>query len=78
MKKLAVIAFMLLICGINNYSSEMGGGKVYVCTGSRSQCYHRTETCRGLNTCKGEIKAVSLKTAQSLGRRECKICYKKK
>lgn len=50
---------------------------VYVCAGTSSTCYHRLETCRGLKTCSTNIRQVALRAAQILGRRQCKICYKK-
>lgn len=78
MKKIIAIVLILIASALDNYSSESQGSKVYVCTGTRSQCYHRVETCRGLESCRGEIRLVTLKAAQSLGRRECKMCYKKK
>lgn len=49
---------------------------VFICTGASSQCYHRIETCRGLHFCSGEIREMTVSSAQSLGRRECKICHK--
>lgn len=49
--------------------------KVYICTGKSSEVYHSDENCRGLRNCKGEIKQVPLKEAQTMNRRACKICY---
>jgi hypothetical protein len=48
---------------------------VYICTGKSSERYHRTESCNGLNACKAQVKSVSLKEAQRMGRTPCKICY---
>ena len=50
---------------------------VYVCAGTSSTCYHRIENCRGLTTCSTNVRQVALRAAQILGRRQCKICYKK-
>lgn len=50
--------------------------EVYVCTGRSSECYHSIEDCRGLKFCNGQVRKVSLSAAQTLGRRECKICHK--
>ena len=49
--------------------------KVYICTGPKSECYHKSSTCRGLSKCSGQVKQVTLKEAQQLHRRACKICY---
>ena len=51
-----------------------GAGYVYVCTGEKSVAYHAVKSCRGLNRCSGEIKAVTLSQAKAMGRRACKIC----
>jgi hypothetical protein len=48
---------------------------VYVCTGPYAKVYHSSPDCRGLNRCSGNIKKVSLKHAQQMGRRACEICY---
>lgn len=48
---------------------------VYICTGGKSTCYHRTPTCSGLNRCSASIKAISLDKAKKMGRRPCKKCY---
>jgi hypothetical protein len=48
---------------------------VYICTGPNSKRYHKYYDCRGLGRCSGDIKAVSVSKAQSLGRTPCKVCY---
>ena len=49
---------------------------VYICTGPQSKCYHKTPTCRGLNSCSKEIIKVTKKDAiEKYGRRACQICY---
>jgi hypothetical protein len=50
-------------------------GKVYICTGGSSKCYHSNSGCRGLNKCSKEIKVITENEAQQMGRRKCKICY---
>ncbi len=56
-------------------SSPAADQKVYICTGPKSVCYHKTKTCSGLNRCSGQVKQVSLREAQEMGRRKCKVCY---
>lgn len=77
MRTIVLTILMLFLVSSNFTEAKQKDGKVYVCTGSRSQCYHKVENCRGLKSCRGEVKKISLKAAQSVGRRECKICYKK-
>ena len=48
---------------------------VYICTGPNSKRYHKYYDCRGLGRCSGDIKAISVSKAQSLGRTPCKVCY---
>lgn len=48
---------------------------VYICTGPKSQCYHSNSSCRGLRSCSGTIKKVTVKEAEKMNRRPCKICY---
>ncbi len=67
----------MLFCslGLNNAAGDEEE-YVWICTGRDSQCYHRIENCRGLSLCSGSLKKVTLKTAQTIDRRECRICYK--
>ena len=62
-----LLSISLFITGSNS--------KVYICTGPKSECYHKTSTCRGLSKCSGQMKQVTLKEAQQLHRRQCKVCY---
>ena len=48
---------------------------VYVCTGKSATTYHKTNKCRGLSRCSGDIKQVTIEKAKSMNRRACKICY---
>lgn len=50
--------------------------KVYICTGPKARVYHKTDECRGLDRCSGDVESVSLEQAKGMGRRECRICYK--
>ena len=52
------------------------GPMVYICTGPKSECYHKTSTCRGLKKCSGDIKKISLDEAKEMRRRPCGYCYK--
>ena len=52
------------------------GHTAYICTGPQSKRFHKTSHCRGLNSCSGEILAVSISKAQSMRRTPCKWCYK--
>jgi hypothetical protein len=48
---------------------------VYVCKGPASKVYHKSERCRGRSHCSTEVYKVTLKEAQEIGRRACKIEY---
>lgn len=48
---------------------------VYICTGSYSRRYHKTESCEGLRRCGGKIEKVSKEKADSMFRTPCHICY---
>lgn len=48
---------------------------VYICTGPNSKRYHKHSDCRGLGKCSGEIEAVTVSKAESMGRTPCKWCY---
>ena len=50
--------------------------KVFICTGPKSECYHKTRSCRGLKSCSKEIKEVTLAEAKRMNRRPCGFCYK--
>lgn len=52
--------------------------KVYICTGSMSECYHKTKECKGIKNCSRVIKEITLKEAKDLGRRPCGYFYKRK
>ena len=65
---------------INHQGHTLGGintseTTVYICTGPQSKRFHKTSHCRGLNSCSGEIKAISISRAREKGRTPCKWCY---
>ena len=47
---------------------------VYICTGKSSKRFHSKRSCRGLDACQGEIRAITLQQAKQLNRTPCKIC----
>lgn len=50
---------------------------VYICMGPRSECYHKTQSCRGLRNCSTSIKKVTVSEAKTkYHRRACGICMK--
>lgn len=48
---------------------------VYVCMGSFSRRYHKTDSCIGLRRCGGRIEKVSKEEAESMYRTPCHMCY---
>ena len=54
------------------------GDEVYVCTGGSSKRYHCTIKCKGLESCKGDIRKVDQRIAEGKGRTPCRWCYDKK
>lgn len=68
----AIILSLLLLC------TSISPTHVYICTGPNAYAYHKTNTCKGLRRCKGEIKEISLEEAKKENRKACKLCYKKK
>jgi len=49
---------------------------VYICTGPKSETYHKTIECKGLRRCSKEIIEITVGKAKKMGRRPCKMCYK--
>lgn len=47
---------------------------VYICTGPGAHRYHKTDDCRGLGSCSGEIKKVTVSEAIKMDRTPCRIC----
>ncbi len=74
--------YLIAVLSISISSSSMAGTKritaednVYLCNGPSSKVYHRSNNCKGLSNCSTQIAKVSLSTAQSKGRRACRIEY---
>lgn len=85
MKKLftlvAIIALVTMTTAFAPGAAHISGSQVskttyvYVCTGSYARVYHSSQSCRGLNNCKGDIIKVSLSDAiNKYNKRACKIC----
>ncbi len=68
--KLFLLFIITLLIGCSN-----GSGDVYICTGPRSEAYHKTDHCFGLNRCSGDIERVTKAEAKDMGRHECGYCY---
>ncbi len=50
---------------------------VYYCTGPRSKKFHKTNKCKGLKHCSGELRKCSKEEAYKKGFTPCRYCYKK-
>ena len=70
MRQLLIVFFLSIVLGFAGDSTN-----VYICTGPKSECYHKTSSCKGLNRCTGDIRRITLEEAVKMGRRPCKICY---
>ncbi len=69
------IISLLLLLSFATTTAISDTNNVYICTGSKSACYHRISSCRGLSRCSGSVVAISKEKAVSTGKRPCKICY---
>ena len=50
---------------------------VFICTGPKSECYHKYRECKGLGRCSREIKKITLQEAKEIyHRRPCSKCIK--
>ena len=72
---LAVPTLVALSTSSKQYTKVQAEPIVYICTGSKAYTYHKTNRCRGLNRCSGNVVAVSLSKAKQMDRRPCKLCY---
>ena len=73
MKKI-LCSFLVILFVSTGFTTVMDD--VYICNSKTAEVYHATKSCRGLDRCTHEIKAVSKKDAVDVyGRRACKICY---
>ena len=79
MKQLSIILLLIIVlfAGCNNPQGRKvkAYNEVYICTGSQSKRYHKTEDCIGLSRCSRTIEKVSVKDAKELGRTPCGYCY---
>ena len=69
-----LLSIVLVICFAANTQKEPK--KVYICQGSRSECYHMQKDCKGLEYCTTNLKEVTIDQAKKMGRRPCKFCCK--
>lgn len=71
MKHLLLFLFLMVgtIIPTENY--------VYICTGSYSKCYHKTDKCEGLEYCSKDIKKITIEQAKQMNRKPCRYCYGK-
>jgi len=80
MKKLFLTTFMLTLAsgytGAITQPAETTATMVYICTGKSSKRYHKTDECRGLDNCSGDIKLITIEKAKQMGRTPCRVCYK--
>jgi hypothetical protein len=58
-----------------NENKTYANEQVYICTGATAKRFHKSEKCRGLSRCSGEIIKVSKEEAIKRGKTPCKICY---
>lgn len=73
MKKLTLTLFaLLLLCSFKLGDSSQS---VYICSDSSAKVYHSSYTCRGMESCKGDVMGVSLEKAEKMGKKKCKICF---
>jgi len=61
----------------SSFSLEKTPTSVYICTDTNAKTYHSSYSCRGIGSCKGDIKGVSLEQAIKMGRKSCKTCFEK-
>lgn len=68
-------SFIPIAIGIILSCSCTNDSRVYICTGPYSEAYHKTEECRGLRRCSGEIECITEKQAKEMERHKCGWCY---
>lgn len=79
MKPFVLLFFLLFgqLSAVSNVPAPKAD-YVYICTGPKSKCYHKTKNCQGLDRCSKEVIKVTKAYAIDQGRRECRWCYPKK
>jgi hypothetical protein len=71
-----LILFAVLSCsGSESKIPTDPNTKVMICTGGHSKRYH-AHKCRGLKSCKGEVRKITLAEAKRMNRTACGYCYK--
>lgn len=75
MNKLLLSLFFLLAVPADKLTTAQET-YVYICTGPQSKRYHKTNSCRGLNKCSGDVLKVTITKAKSMNRTACGWCYK--
>ena len=79
MKRLLLLSLFLLFGQLSAVPEPMPKPEyVYICTGPKSKCYHKTKNCQGLDRCSKEVIKVTKAYAVSKDRTPCKWCYPKK
>lgn len=66
MKKIIFITILFCLLSFKNEDS-----KVFICVSKGATKYHYKENCRGLNSCKHDIKKVSISEAKGNGLTLC-------
>lgn len=69
------IALLFATPGIMEFDNNTSETYVFICTGKSSKRYHNTMSCRGLQSCRGDILKVTKEKAIEMGRTPCKMCY---
>lgn len=59
---------LLLFIVLTSYNSDT---EVFICDSKTAKKYHYDENCRGLGSCKHDIKRVKLSEAEKTGRTLC-------
>ncbi len=73
-----IIIFCFLVMCLFSFCSAGKNRDAYICTGPTAYAYHKTNNCKGLRRCTGEIKKISIKQAKKENRKACKLCFKKR
>jgi len=76
MKFVARLVLSFLIISILVSFSLVESG-VFICKGPSSKVFHKSDRCKGLSKCSTQVFEITLAEAKKLGRRACKIEYRK-
>lgn len=74
-----ILIFIIVSCKSNKESQFYDGREtvlddVWVCLGTSSHAFHASYSCKGIKSCKGKKKQISLEEAYSMGRTPCHFC----